>query len=207
MFGLTDDELRVFRTLSTPQKIQDYLDALPINHEKDGETCFSPRRVLREQKAHCLEAALFAGVALWLQGEKPLVITLKTARGDDDHALALFRLNGYYGALSKTNHGVLRYRDPIYKTVRELALSYFNEYFLDDGRKTLQSYSKPLNLRRFGSAWITAEKDLWHIADTLATHPHLSLIPAQNKPHIRKADPFERTTYSAVEWPLSDPRT
>ncbi len=207
MFGLSDTELRTFGALSTPQKIQNYLDTLPINHEKGGETCLSPRNVLKERKAHCLEAALFASVALMIQGEKPLIVTLKTARGDADHALALFRKNGYVGAISKTNHATLRYRDPIYKNVRELCLSYFNEYFLDDGRKTLLSYTRPMNLQRFGTAWITAEKDLWHIADALAVHPHVSLVPSENKPYIRKADPFERTTYSATEWPQSDPRT
>lgn len=207
MYGLTPDELAVFHSLKTPQRIQDFLDALPINHEKDGETCLSPRRVLEEQKAHCLEGALFASVALSIHGHVPRILTLKTTRGDDDHALALFRVNSYWGAISKTNHAVLRFRDPIYKSVRELALSYFNEYFLDDGRKTLYAYSRPMGLKRFGTSWITARENLWHIADALARHPHHLLIPEENKHHIRKADTFERRAFGAVEWVREDPRT
>lgn len=208
MFGLDEAEIKVFQKLSTPNKIQDYLDSLPINHEKNGETCFSPRRVLREQKAHCLEGALFGATALWFHGQKPLIVNMQTARGDDHHSIALFRIHGYWGALSKTNHGILRFRDAIYKNVRELVLSYFNEYFLfTTGKKTLRAYSKPLHVGRFGTAWITSEEDVWHIADTLATSPHLSVIPEATKRFIRPASLLERKVVEEAEWGVEDPRT
>ena len=140
MFGLTKQELKIFKKLNTPIKIQDFLDKIPMNWEKKGETYFSPRRALEARKMHCLEGAIFAATALWLQGEKPLLLDLK-AKGDDDHVVALYRRNGYWGAISKTNHAALRFRDPVYKTIRELALSYFHEYFLDrDGKKILDFY-------------------------------------------------------------------
>src|SRR3989344_3997414 len=117
MFGLTDKEEKILKKLSAPGKIQDFLDALPLNHEKEGDTYMSPRRVLREKKAHCIEGALLAAAALSLQGRSALIMDLTSARGDDDHVIALFKENGYWGAISKTNHAVLRYRDPIYRTL------------------------------------------------------------------------------------------
>lgn len=208
MFGLEKQELDVLKRLSTPQKIQDFLDNLPINHEKKGDTYMSPRRVLREQKAHCIEGALLAATAFWLQGKKPLIMDFTTKKGDEDHVVALFQENGYWGAISKTNHAILRYRDPIYRTLRELALTYFHEYFLNDtGEKTLRTYSKPLNLERFGEAWITAEEDLWDIALHLDTLPHFPLVPAENRSRIRPASPFERRATLQVEWSKKDKRT
>ncbi|MHB1118079.1 MAG: hypothetical protein ACYCZ7_00920 [Minisyncoccota bacterium] len=210
MFGLSKAELAVLKKLSTPQKIQDYLDTLPQNYEKSGDTYRSPRRVLRDQKAHCIEGAMLAAVALWLQGERPLILDLKTVDVDidPDHVVALYKKNGYWGAISKTNHAVLRYRDPIYKTVRELALSYFHEYFLvTNGQKTLRSYSRPVSLKRFGTAWITAEDDLWHIAEALDDVPHFPLVPKGNERHLRAASPVERTAGSIPEWIKDDPRT
>ncbi|OHA83806.1 MAG: hypothetical protein A2937_01910 [Candidatus Yonathbacteria bacterium RIFCSPLOWO2_01_FULL_47_33b] len=210
MFGLSKEELAVLKKLSTPQKIQDYLDALPQNHEKNGETYLSPRRVLREQKAHCIEGALLAAVALWLQGERPLLLDLKTVNIeiDSDHVVALYKKNGYWGAISKTNHAVLRYRDPIYKTVRELALSYFHEYFLvTNGEKTLRGYSRPVSLKRFGTDWITAEENLSHIAEALDTVIHFPLIPTGNEHHIRPASPVERKACSIPEWSKDNLRT
>lgn len=208
MLGLSPADYRTLRALSTPGKIQDFLDELPINHEKGGETCMSPARVLREQKAHCLEGALLAATCLALQRQKPLIMNLKTARGDDFHAVALFRVHGYWGAISKTNHSVLRFRDPVYRNVRELALSYFHEYFLfEGGKKTLRAYSAPMNLRRFGTKWVSAEEDLWHIADTLATMRHESLVPLLVRGHLRSASRIERLASEAIEWDESDPRT
>lgn len=129
MFGLTKHEETLLRKLKTPALIQDYLDRLPINFESEGDTHYSPRVVLRKKTAHCIEGALLAATALWLQGKAPLLLDLKTKQHDDEHVVALFKDGTYWGAISKTNHGVLRYRDPIYKTVRELALSYYHEYF------------------------------------------------------------------------------
>ena len=208
MFGLAKQELDVLKRLSTPQKIQDFLDDLPINHEKEGDTYMSPRRVLREQKAHCIEGALLAATAFWLQGKKPLIMDFTTKKGDEDHVVALFQENGYWGAISKTNHAILRYRDPIYRTLRELALSYFHEYFLNDtGEKTLRTYSRPLNLERFGEDWITAEEDLWDIALYLDILPHFPLIPTENRSRIRRASPFERKATLQIEWSKKDKRT
>jgi hypothetical protein len=206
--GLSSDELAVLRKLSTPIKIQDYLDSLPINYEKRGETCMSPRRVLREGKAHCIEGAMLAAVALMLAGEKPLLLDLKTLPSDDEHVIALYKRNGYWGAISKTNHATVRFRDPIYKNVRELAISYFHEYFLNDtGVKTLRNYSTPINMNRFGLKWITAEEDLWHIADALDTVPHFSLMPLVNERYIRKADEMEKKAGRLVEWKKTDKGT
>lgn len=208
MFGLTTNEYRILKRLSSPEKIQDFLDALPINYEKNGDTYFSPRRVLREKKAHCIEGALLAALALWMHGEKPLLLDLTSEPSDFDHVVALYRKNGYWGAVSKTNHAVLRFRDPIYRTLRELALSYFHEYFSNEtGRKTLVSYSRPVDLARFGIGWITSENDLWEIADALDSARHYPLVPKENRRYIRPAHPIERRAGEIIEWHESDSRT
>lgn len=208
MFGLSAREERILKRLSTPQKIQDFLDQLPINFEKKGDTEMSPRRVLREKKAHCIEGALLAAVAFWLHGEEPLLLDLRTLFYDDDHVVTLFKCNGYWGAVSKTNHAVLRYRDPIYKTIRELALSYFNECFLlSNGKKTLRTYSRPFNLKRFGTDWITSEESLTNISRALDRSPHFPLVPKKNERLLRPTDLFERRAGGIREWKKRDRRT
>lgn len=209
--GLTAQEYKTLARLTTPIKIQDFLNALPMNAEKKGDTHMSPRRVLREKKAHCIEGALLAALALWIHGEPPLIMNLsaRLGKGDVDHVVALYKRGGRYGALSKTNHATIRFRDPIYRTPRELALSYFHEWFMNTtGEKTLECYSKPLDLRRrFGTDWITAEKDLWKIADALSVVPHYYLVPKGNWRYVRKADPMELKAGSFIEWSESDSRT
>ncbi len=200
MFNLTKAELSTLRRLSTPIKIQDFLDKLPINFEKKGETHMSPRRVLREKTAHCIEGALLAATALWLKGHEPLLMDLKAHPYDEDHVVALYKINGYWGAISKTNHTTLRFRDPVYKTMRELAVSYFHEYFIKNGQKVLYSYSKPFNLKKYGIDWITTEEDVWHIATALDNSPHFPIFPKENKKYIRKADSMERKAGKLVEW-------
>jgi len=201
MFGLTARETAVFKKLSTPQNIQDFLTALPVNFEKKGDTHYSPRRVLREKKAHCIEGAMFAAAALWFHGQEPLLMDFTTTEDDEDHVIAPFQQNGYWGAISKTNHAILRYRDPIYRAARELALSYFHEYYMfEDGRKTLVSYSLPLNLKRFGKKWITDEEHLWYMDDALNAARHYSLVPKANKRLLRRADPIERKVGKITEW-------
>jgi len=201
MFGLAKQEEAVLRALKTPLLVQDYLDTLPINFETSGDTHYSPRMVLREKTAHCIEGALLAAAALWLQGKPPLLLDLKTKQYDDEHVVALFKEGPYWGAISKTNHAVLRYRDPIYKTVRELALSYFHEYFLTaTGEKTLVSYSKPYDLRRIGDSWVTAEQHLWYLDDYLNQHPHYPLVPPYFGKKLRRATAFERTAAALREW-------
>jgi len=160
--GLTSKEYSLLKKLSTPIKIQDFLDTLPKNMEKKGETYYSPRMVLQKKKAHCFEGALLAALALWIQGKPPLLLDLKT-EGDIDHIITLYRINGYWGAISKHDGTTLRFRDPVYKTARELALSYFHEYFdVKTQKKTLRAYSsKPLDLRTFDISWIVSEEDLF----------------------------------------------
>ena len=207
-FGLLPDEFAALRALTTPIKIQNFLDGLAINHEKENETCYSPRSVLREQKAHCIEGALLAATVLWLHGERPLLLELAVARGDQDHAVALYKRNGYWGAISKTNHTSLRFRDPIYRNVRELVLSYFHEYFIQSsGTKSLRAYTRPFSLKRFGKGWITSETDLWHIAYALHDAPHFSVIPKGSEPYIRSADTMERKGGALIEWKATHPRT
>ncbi|MCE9643724.1 hypothetical protein K8Q93_00530 [Candidatus Parcubacteria bacterium] len=208
MFGLTPAELSIFKKLSTPQKIQDYLDTLPRNFEKKGQTCYSARMVLREQKAHCVEGAFFAAAALHIHGEKPLLMDFQTTPEDEDHVVALFQQNGYWGAISKTNHPVLRYRDPIYKTPRELALTYFHEYFMvNNGKKTLRAYSKPFSLLPYVPEFIISEKRLWDLVEELDDSPHFPLVPKANMRLLRPASKIERDAFYLSEWTKEDPRT
>jgi len=203
MFATDSKEYMLLKKLNTPEKIQTFLDQFPLNHEVDGVTCFSPARVLREQRAHCIEGAFLAGVCLMIQGEKPLIVSLKARKGDDDHIVTLFQKNGYYGALSKTNHLTLRYRDPVYRTVRELVMSYFHEYFLTKtGKKMLVGYTDPINLRKYGTKWVTAEEDLWDMGNDIYRAPFHSVIPKGNEQFIRPAPHFERSGNHIVEWPL-----
>lgn len=207
MFNLSKQELAVLKKLSTPNKIQDFLDTLPFNHEKNGETCMSPRTVLQTGKAHCLEGALFAASALWVHGHKPILLNLETLDIDDDHAIALFKENGHWGAISKTNHGVLRFRDPIYRTPRELAMSYFHEYFMaNTGKKTLRGYSRPFSLKRFGTEWVTYEENLWDIAYALDGSTHLPIVPKGYEKHLRPSSSVERKAGSIAEWDKKNQR-
>lgn len=204
MRTLSHREKALFKKLNTPAKIQDFLDSLPMNFETKRETHYSPRRVLREKTAHCIEGALLAAAILKFHGESPLLLDLvadKSTYDDDDHVVALYKRNGYWGSISKTNHASIRFRDPVYRTLRELALSYFHEWFMNtNGIKTLKSYSRPLHLRRFGEAWVTAEEDLWFIDGALNTLPHYSLVPKGNKKFLRKADAMELKAGRLVEW-------
>ena len=200
--GFDENELKILRRLSTPRKIQDFLEKIPINFEKDKkDTCISPRRVLRENKAHCIEGALFAAAALWLNGQRPFLLDLQTVDHDFDHVVALFRRRGLWGAISKTNHAVLRYREPIFRTPRELALSYFHEYFLDNGEKTLRNYSRPFNLLRFAkSGWAVSEKNLWYIAEALDESPHYPILSKAAVAELRPADPLEIKAGKLLQW-------
>lgn len=184
--------LREIRHLNTPRKIQDFLETLPYSFDTGRDMLRSPIRVWRERTAHCIEGALLAAAALWTAGQRPLLLDLRSTPDDLDHVVALYRRYGCWGAISKTNHGVLRYREPIYASVRELALSYFHEYFLDDGRKTMRDYSDPFDLEKhFGDAWLTREDDLWDVAEALDDSPHHRIMkPAQIR-QLRRADPIE----------------
>lgn len=193
------EEFAVFKKLATPAKVQDFLETLPINFERGGDTCRSPLMTLRAKEAHCMEGALLAAAAFWYQGEPPLLLDLKTGRGDESHVVTLFKRNGRWGAVSKTNHAVLRYRDPVYTSPRELAMSYFHEYFLDNGRKTLRSYSKPFDLREYKGDWLTAKKNLWKLIDALDVSPHIKILP-RAKLNLRRAELIEQKAGKLVQW-------
>ncbi len=188
-FGLTADERRALRRLDTPARIQAYLDSIPYNLERDGETMRSPRRVLRDRTAHCFEGAVFAAAALRVAGRPPLVVDLESVR-DDDHVLAVFRDDAHWGAVAISKFAGLRFREPVYATLRELVLSYFEHYYNDAGEKTLRAYSRRVHLGRFdGIAWMTTEDDLWPIAEHLVTIPHTPLLPAPLARRRRWTDP------------------
>ena len=127
---LSPREHRLLARLDTPQKIQTFLDKLPVNFSLDGDTAMSPRRVIEARMAHCAEGAVFAAAALAYHGRPPLLMDIRALPSDQDHIVTLFRERGLWGAISKTNHAILRWRDPIYRSVRELAMSYAHEYCL-----------------------------------------------------------------------------
>src|SRR3989440_11026896 len=174
---LTAAELAVFRRrLDTPAKIQRFLDEIPYNIEADGETFRSPRRVLADQTANCIEGAVLAAAALRVQGQVPLIMDL-TATRDEDHVIAVFRRRGLWGAIATSKFTGLRYREPVYRTVRELAMSYFEQYFNLAGERTLRGYGRPVNLARFDRLrWMTSDEDLWPISEHLERIPHVALI-------------------------------
>ncbi|MBI4919100.1 hypothetical protein HY837_04160 [archaeon] len=193
--------MKIFKSLNTPKKIQDFLDTLKINFEEKGDTCMSPRMVLQTGKAHCMEGAMLAAVALRLQGHKPLVVDLTSTKDDFDHVIAVFKHNHHWGAITKTNHAVLRYREPVYKTSRELVMSFFHEYFKDDGRKTLRSYSLPVDLSKFDhKGWITAEEDVWYIPEHLCKIPHKNILNKSQIANLRKAHKTEIKAGKITEW-------
>lgn len=201
MFPKDSLEYRVLSKLNTPEKIQTFLEGIPFNHEKGGETCMSVARVITHNKAHCMEGAFLACACLILAGRKPTIVSLKVSKPDVDHIIIIFKENGYFGALSKTNHPVLRYRDPVYRSIRELVMSYFHEYFLySNGKKTLLGYTRPINLNRFGTKWLTAENDLWDIAEHIYDTPIISIVPKENVHSIRNATLFEQKTLKVQEW-------
>ncbi len=207
MYGFTEAEIKIFRRLNTPQKIQNYLNKLAINFESDGDTCMSPRLVLKTKKAHCLEGALFAACALSFHGYKPLILDLRPEKPDEAHVLAVFKERGHFGAITKTNHAVLRFRDPIYKTIRELVMSYFHEYFLDNGKKMLRDYSLPVDLSRFNKHhWQTDEKGLFYISKYLDKVKHYDILTKHQIKTLRLADPIEIRAGKLVEWKLAKNR-
>lgn len=202
MFGhLTKEEIKLFKKLNSPKKIQDYLNSLKINFEEEGDTCFSPRKVLKEQRCHCIEGAVLAAMILRFHGHRPLVIDLTSSREDFDHVITVFKKHGKWGAISKTNHAVLRYREPVYSTIRELVMSFFHEYFLDNGRKTLRSYSNPINLSIFDKkGWMHSTDDMWYIAEHLAEMEHIPILSRKQIANLRKADRIEIDAGKIVEW-------
>jgi hypothetical protein len=186
--AFTADERAQFRRLRTPGKIQRFLDELAYNKEPGGPTCHSPRRVLRDRTAHCMEGAMFDAAALRLLGHPPLLLDLEAVR-DDDHVLAIFRIRGHWGAVAKSNYSGLRYREPVYRTLRELVMSYFEHYYNLQKEKTLRGYSRPVNLTRFDSmGWMTAEEDPWAVPEYLCTIAHTPVFAPGLVPRLGRVD-------------------
>jgi hypothetical protein len=178
--AFTASELRLLRRLKTPAGIQRFLDGMPYHI---ATSSWSPRRVIQERTAHCLEGAIFAAAALRILGFPPLIFDLE-ADHDTDHVVAIFKIGGHWGAIAKSNFTGCRYREPVYRSLRELALSYFNIYFNLRGERTLRRYSRPVNLARFdGQNWMTSDKNIWFIAEHLCEIPHIPLL----KPRMIKA--------------------
>lgn len=202
--GLTAREYAQLAKLDTPARIQAFVNAIPANHEPDGDTVHSVRGVLTHRVAHCIEGAFVAACALWIHGERPLVMHLGCAAHDNPHVLALYRRGRRYGAISKSNGAWLRYREPVYRSLRELAMSYFHEFFDRQGNKTLRSYSTAFDLRRLDSAWwVTSENDCWRAHDVLAGLRHYPLIDAAQARSLTRRDAFERRSSRLVQYPKS----
>lgn len=204
--GLSKREYATLLGLRTPQQIQAFVNALPINHEVGGETLFSVRQVLAHRRAHCIEAALLAACALWIHGEPPRVMHLDCDASDYPHVVALFRRGACWGAISKSNGIALRYRDPIYRNLRELAISYFHEYSTRGGRKTLRSYATPLDLRRVDPVlWVTAD-GCWELHARLERRRHYPLISGRQLKLLSRRDAFERAAAKIVQFPKGTPQ-
>jgi hypothetical protein len=193
---LSKAERTLLQRQSSPRKLQSFVNAIPINFEPDGDSCFTVRQVLAHRRAHCIEAALVAACALWLNGDPPLVCDLR-AEGDWDHVLALFRRGGLWGAIAKSNHLALRGRDPIYRSVRELALSYFHEYHNDRGERSLREYSRPFDLRSLDPAeWVTGDAGAWEAERRIDLSRHYRLYPSSQQRYITPID--------AMQWRAND---
>ena len=202
---LTPAEHRLFARLDSPQKIQDFLDKLPVNFSLNGDTAMSPRSVLKARMAHCAEGAIFAAAALAYHGRPPLLMDIRALPADQDHIITLFQERGLWGAISKTNHAILRWRDPIYASARELAMTYAHEYCLPGGKKSMLSFSRPYSLARYAPrSWVIAPEDLdWLLVD-LDTSPHLPVAPRHALRKRRRSSRVELLSQDVVEWP--DPR-
>ncbi|MBN1258366.1 hypothetical protein JXA05_01270 [Candidatus Peregrinibacteria bacterium] len=169
----TSEETKLLKKLDMPAKVQEFLDSLKYDATKETR---SPRRVLADKKAHCFSGAIFAAAALRFHGHPPLLMDLRAVR-DDDHVLAVYRVDGHWGAIAKSNFTVLRYREPVYKSLRELAMSYFDVYFNVNGEKTLREYSVPMDLARFDEDdWMTTEQDLLYLGKALDGVRHFRVI-------------------------------
>ena len=189
-------ELRLLRPLTTPARIQRFLDdEIGYNKEPRGATCYSPRMALRKREAHCMEGALLAALALRRLGYPPLLVDLEAVR-DSDHVLAVYRVNGRWGSLAKSDYAGLRSREPVYATLRELVMSYFEHYYNPAGEKTLRAFSRPVNLARFDRTveWMTTLEEVWDIPAHLCTIPHAAVL---TKPMERSLALTDRRLFAA----------
>ncbi|MEK6919292.1 MAG: transglutaminase-like domain-containing protein [Nanoarchaeota archaeon] len=201
MFNLTKEELSILKRLKKASTIQDFISKIPINYDDEKDTCLSPREVLKQKKAHCIEGAMLAALALRINGHKPLIVDLTATDDDFDHVIAVFKEEGRWGAISKSNHAVLRYREPVYKSIRELVMSYFHEYFDDKGKKNLRSYSNPVDLSIFDKKeWITSNKDVWFVPEHLVKIKHHKILNKKQISSLRRAEDIEILSGKNVEW-------
>jgi hypothetical protein len=184
-FDFTRAEHRKLRSFKTPHGVQRALDQMDYHL---ATTCWSPRMVLRGQTGHCLEGAIFAAAALRVLGYPPLLIDLEAER-DTDHVIAVFQERGHWGALAKSNYAGCRYREPVYRSLRELAMSYFDDYFNLLGERTLRTFSRPINLARFDHlGWMTAEKSVWYIPEHLCHIHHYPLLTPVQARNLHRLD-------------------
>ncbi len=203
---LTAGELATFRRrLDTPPKIQSFLDEIAYNLETDGDTFRSPRRVLGDRTANCIEGAVLAAAALRVQGDPPLIMDLTAVR-DEDHVIAVFRRRGLWGAIGTSKFTGLRYRAPVYRTLRELTMSFFEHYYNLAGERTLRGHGRPVNLARFDRMhWMTSDEDLWPIAEHLERIPHVTLLPPGVARDLTLLDRRLKTA-GLLEHPTAGPR-
>jgi hypothetical protein len=181
----TKTELRLFGKLSSPIKIQRYLNRMAYDPDYGAR---SPRWIIRERKAHCFEGALFAAAALGQLGHRPRLVDIRSWN-DDDHVIAVFKERGLWGAVAKSNYTVIRFREPVYRTLRELVMSYFDVYFNPLGQKTMRSYSLPLDLSQFDKRrWMTTDEDLEYIGDKLNIIKHIPVITRSMIRRLNRAD-------------------
>ena len=197
-FGLSAKDVRTLRSLNTPVKIQKFIDALTYQY---ADTAGSPQRVLRDRAGHCLEGALLAAAAFRINGRPPLVMDLEGVR-DDDHVVTLYRERGLWGAVAKSNYAGLRFRAPVYRTLRELAMSYFEHYYNLRGERTLRAYSVAVNLARLDSKnWMTSEEEVWCVPEALIAARHFELFPdkvARDLPRLDRRS-FEAGRYGRAD--------
>jgi hypothetical protein len=183
--GFSPAELRKLRSLKTPHGIQRLIEDMPYHV---ADTAWSPRRVLRENTSHCYEGALFAAAALRENGYPPLILDLE-AEHDTDHVIAVYKVDGHWGAIAKSNYTGCRYREPVYRSLRELALSYFEVYFNLRGERTLRTFSRPVHMKRFDRLdWTTTEKPVWFVAEYLLTISHTPLISRAQAKRLHRLD-------------------
>ena len=183
--GFNPAELRKLRSLKDPHGIQRFLDDMPYHL---ADTAWSPRRALHEQTAHCFEGAIFAAAALRVNGYPPLIFDLEAER-DTDHVVAIYCVDGHWGAIAKSNFTGCRYREPVYRSLRELALSYFEVYFNLRRERSLRTYSRPVELTRFDHLdWMTTDKPIWFIARYLFEIQHYSLITRSQAQGLHRLD-------------------
>lgn len=183
MVKYTKEEIKLFKRLNSPSKIQDYLDK--IAYDSDEGTS-SPRESIKKGKANCFEGAMIAAAAFEFHRLKPLIVDM-VAHDDDDHVIAVYKKYGRWGAVAKSNTTVLRYREPVYKTIRELVMSYFDLYINLKGKKSLRKHSGAFDLSGYKD-WQIAKNDLEYLGEELAKAKHFDISPKKAVRNYRKAD-------------------